>query len=185
VIAVLQTARLDLRDALLVDVEKYRRNFDDYAVISELAAVVPWPYPADGVRDFLDRLRPAQGKDRWAWALYLKEAPDEPIGNVDLRRGAEAENRGFWLARKFWGQGLMTEATDAVTDYAFDVLGFERLVLSNAVGNARSRRIKEKAGARLLRTEPARFVNPDYTAREVWELTKEAWRAGRLSRPGA
>jgi RimJ/RimL family protein N-acetyltransferase len=70
----------------------------------------------------------------------------------------------------------MTEATDAVTDYAFDVLGFETLILSNALGNVRSRRVKEKAGAVLLRTEPATFVNPDYTAREVWELTKTAWR---------
>ncbi len=178
-IPVLQTQRLVLRDALLLDVEKYRRNFDDYAVISELAAVVSWPYPADGVLDFLEKLRPAQGKDRWVWALYLKEAPDEPIGNVDLRRSAVVENRGFWLARRFWGRGLMTEATGAVTDYAFDVLGFEVLVFSNAVGNLRSRRIKEKAGARLLRTEPARFVNPDYTEREVWELTKAAWRARR------
>jgi RimJ/RimL family protein N-acetyltransferase len=69
----------------------------------------------------------------------------------------------------------MTEATNAVTDHAFNNLGFETLVFSNALGNLRSRRIKEKSGARLIRTEPAKFVNPDYTQREVWELTKADW----------
>jgi hypothetical protein len=36
--------------------------------------------------------------------LFLKTAPEETIGNVNLRRG-EGENRGFWLAQRFWGQG--------------------------------------------------------------------------------
>jgi ribosomal-protein-alanine N-acetyltransferase len=110
--------------------------------------------------------------------LFLKTTPEEMIGNVDLRWGT-SENRGFWLARRFWGQGLMTEACEAVTDYAFDVLGFERLMLCNAVGNIRSRRIKEKAGATFLYVEPARFVDPVLTQHEVWELRRTAWAARR------
>lgn len=175
----LETERLILSDNLFVDIAAYHKNFVDYAVIGELAAAVPWPYPQDGVATFLESLRPAQGKTRWAWAIHLKSNPEEPIGNVDLRRGGKGENRGFWLARKHWGQGIMTEATDAVTDYAFNTLGFEVLTLTNALGNIRSRRIKEKAGAVLIRTEPALFVNPEYTQHEVWELTREAWRARR------
>ena len=73
----------------------------------------------------------------------------------------------------------MTEAVVAVMDHAFDHLGFETLVFGNAVGNERSRRIKEKTGARWLRTEPAKFVNPRYTEREIWEITKDEWRAFR------
>jgi RimJ/RimL family protein N-acetyltransferase len=69
----------------------------------------------------------------------------------------------------------MTEAANAVTDHAFTTLGFETLILSNALGNLRSRRIKEKAGATLLRTEPAQFIDPKYTHREIWELTKQSW----------
>ncbi len=170
------TAQLVLRDALLAEPVSYEANFADYDVIRELAASVPWPYPAGGVAAFLDRLRPVQGISRWCWAIYRKGEMGEAIGNVDLFRDSLVENRGFWLARRFWGLGYMTEATDAVTDYAFDVLGFQRLVLSNAVGNVRSRRIKEKAGAVFLRTEPANFVDPGYAAREVWVLTREVWR---------
>jgi len=178
----LETPRLLLRDILLVDQAAYEKNFADYEVIRHLAAAIPWPYPQGGVATFLETLRPDQGKTRWAWAIYRKAAPAEPIGNVDLFRDRATENRGFWLACKHWGNGYMTEATDAVTDYAFNVLNFETLILSNALGNTSSRRLKEKAGAVLLRTEPAQFVDPTYTHREIWELIREAW-ATRLPKP--
>jgi RimJ/RimL family protein N-acetyltransferase len=174
-IETLETERLVLRDVLFVDVAAYHKNFVDYDVVSELNAAIPWPYPADGIPAFLEKLRPEQEQNRWVWALYLKTDLTDPISSIDLSRGGKSEHRGFWLAKKHWGRGLMTEATDAVTDYAFDILGFETMILSNALGNVRSRRIKEKAGAVFLRTEPAKFVNPDYTHREVWELTKQAW----------
>lgn len=60
-------------------------------------------------------------------------------------------------------------------DYTFNQLGFEKLIFSNAVGNHRSRRVKEKTGARFLYTKPKKFVSPGYSEHEVWELTKEEW----------
>jgi RimJ/RimL family protein N-acetyltransferase len=176
-IAELETERLILRDVRLADPAAYTKNFAVYDIVRHLAAAIPWPYPQTGFADFIaGRIEPEQGKTCWCWALYLKTDPAEPIGNIDLRWGDNKENRGFWLARQYWGHGYMTEATDAVTDYAFDVLGFERLIVSNAVGNTRSRRIKEKAGALWLRNEPFKFVDPALVEREVWELTKAAWK---------
>lgn len=48
-------------------------------------------------------------------------------------------------------------------------------MFANAVGNLRSRRVKEKAGATLLRVEPAKFVDPALTVHEIWELKKFDW----------
>jgi [ribosomal protein S5]-alanine N-acetyltransferase len=177
-IIALTTARLQLRGVTMADAPAIQKNFDDYEIIRYLAAIVPWPYPADGARDFLNSVLPVQGDNRWVWGLFLHSAPAELIGIVDLRRN-KTENRGFWLARRFWDQGLMSEACDAVTDYAFGPLGFERLILCNAAGNARSRRIKEKAGATFLRVEPAKFVDPALTTHEVWELRRADWLARR------
>lgn len=149
----------------------------DWAVIGELSSAVPWPYPEDGVEWFFEHiLLPEQGKERWFWGLFLKDNPDELVGMVDVFRNGKPENRAFWLGKAFWGKGLMTEAVAPIMDYAFDVLGFETMVFSNAVGNVRSRRVKEKTGAVFLRVEPAGFVNPAYTHHEVFELTKEAWK---------
>ena len=88
-----------------------------------------------------------------------------------MRKG-KPENRGFWLARKYWRQGIMTEAVEPIVSYAFSDLGFEKLIFANAVGNIASKRVKEKSGARLIGIEPANFVDPTYAEHEIWELTK-------------
>jgi ribosomal-protein-alanine N-acetyltransferase len=79
----------------------------------------------------------------------------------------------------------MTETVQPVADYAFEALGFESLIFGNAVGNQRSARIKEKSSAQYLRTEPAHYVDPALTQRELYELTKDTWiqsKAARVSK---
>jgi len=44
----------------------------------------------------------------------------------------------------------MIEAVAAVNDFAFDVLGLDRLILNNAEGNTGSHRVKEKSGATIV-----------------------------------
>lgn len=170
------TERLLLREVKLTDRYSYKRNFVDYDVIRTLSNAVPWPYPENGVEDFLGNvIIPNQGKDRWMWGIFLKTKPDELIGCVELWRQGRPEHRGFWLAKKYWGQGLMTEAVCPINEYAFDNLRFEKLVFANAVGNIGSRRVKEKTGARFIKTVEAKFVDPNLTHQELWELSKKDW----------
>jgi len=179
---VFETARLILRGITEKDAPAYEKHFINYEVISPMSYLVPWPYPRNGVLEHIrTAVIPNQCMDQWVWGICLKSAPHELIGAIWLKRQGTPSNRGFWLGKKFWRQGIMTEAARPVTDYAFDVLGFEKLVLANAVGNPASRRIKEKTGAVLLRTEAAVYVNPSYTEREVWELTNACWKAFKTS----
>ncbi len=175
---VFSTERLMLREVLEDDIPSYAKYFVDYEVIRHLSgANVPWPYPENGVRDYVvNEIIPKQGDDNWVWGIFLLSNPDELIGIIDLWRPGRPENRGFWLGRKFWGRGIMPEALVPITNHAFDDLGFDSLVLSNAKGNIRSRRIKEKAGARLLRIEPGYYVDPNLRECEIWLLTKEVWK---------
>lgn len=172
------TERLILRAVTEADASSYERHFVDYDVISQLAAGVPWPYPQGGVLSWIQtHILPNQGHHLWVWGLFLKEAPTVLIGCIELLRVGKPDNRGFWLGQPYWGQGLMTEAIVPITNYAFDHLGFTILVFANAVGNTRSRRVKEKTGARFVRTEPAQFVNAACREREIWELTRDDWSA--------
>jgi RimJ/RimL family protein N-acetyltransferase len=176
-----QTERLILRAVSVKDIPSYHKYFVDYEVIQHLAAHVPWPYPEDGVKWFLENnIFPHQGNNLWMWGIYEKEKPLELIGAVHLWREGKPENRGFWLGKAFWGQGLMTEATAAVNEYAFTKLGFDKLYFTNAVGNTASRRVKEKSGAKFLEVREAQFVNPKFTHTELWELSKESWEKTRI-----
>jgi RimJ/RimL family protein N-acetyltransferase len=111
--------------------------------------------------------------DSWQWTLRLKSAPDRLIGSISLVR-SENKNRGFWLGLPWHGQGLMTEASEIVTDYWFDVLKFPRLRVPKAVANVASRRISEKQGMRMVALIEQEFVSGRLPA-EVWELTAEEW----------
>jgi len=171
-----KTERLLLRGVTVNDIPSYERHFVDYEVIRHLASTVPWPYPENGIQDYVtNHILPKQGRNQWVWGIFLKQSPYELIGVVDLWRSGKPENRGFWLGRQFWGLGVMTEAVIPINKFAFTELGFEKLVFSNAVGNFRSRRVKEKTGAKILRVESAIFNDPVYTQVEIWELTKINW----------
>lgn len=173
---IFQTNRLYLRGVQLEDAESYQKNFADYEVIRHLSHHVSWPYPENGAYDYIKHvLLPDQGMDHWTWAIFMKDNLNEVIGAVELWRKGIPENRGFWLAKKHWGKGFMAEALEPITSYAFNELGFEKLIFSNAVGNIRSRRVKEKSGARFIETRPAKFVDPAFTEHEIWELDKHNW----------
>lgn len=169
-----------LRGVTQADIPSYQKYFSDYEVINHLSASVPWPFPENSAQDFLDKfIFPYQGSTQWLWGIFEKQNPHKLIGAVHLWKEGRPENRGFWLGKPFWGKGYMTEAVKPVMDFAFNELGFEKLVFANAVGNTKSRRVKEKTGAKLIDVKPAKFVNPKYTEHEIWELNKSEWSAQR------
>jgi RimJ/RimL family protein N-acetyltransferase len=93
------------------------------------------------------------------------------------------DNRGFWLDPNFWGQGLMSEASSAATDYWFETL--ERPVLREhkAAANTPSRRISQRSGMRLIETRVRSYV-AGLLPGELWELTRDEWRERRPSPTG-
>jgi [ribosomal protein S5]-alanine N-acetyltransferase len=113
--------------------------------------------------------------EQWHWTLRLKSAPERLIGAISLMKG-EDENRGFWLGLPWQGQGLMTEATEVVTEYWFNVLKFKILRAPKAIANKPSRRISKKSGMRVIATEQREYVGGKFLA-EIWEITAEEWNA--------
>jgi len=175
----LQTERLLLRPLELADATQTQVLFPHWEIVRYLANTVPWPYPADGAfRYYQDVALPAmQRGEQWHWSLRLKSAPERMIGCVNLMKG-EKDNRGFWMGLPWQGQGLMTEAVEAVTDYWSSVLGFEALRAPKAIVNEVSRRISRKNGMRVIATEERELVGGKLLS-EIWEITSEEWKARR------
>ena len=177
----LETARLLLRPLAIEDADQVQALFPHWDVVRYLNAIVPWPYPPDGASTFYRNVAlPAiERGDEWTWTLRLKSDSDRIIGSISLKRSDE-ENRGFWLGLPWHGQGLMTEAADAVTDFWFDVLKFPVLRVPKAAVNAASRRISEKQGMRLVATVERDYVSGRFPA-DIWEITADEWRARKTA----
>jgi RimJ/RimL family protein N-acetyltransferase len=177
----LETPRLILRPLELADASQAQVLFAHWEVVRYLTNLVPWPYPPDGAYTFYrDVTLPAVARgEEWAWTLRLKTNPDQLIGAISLFRG-EKDNRGFWIGLLWQKRGLMTEASDAVTNYWFDVLKFPLLRAGKAIANTASRRISEKQGMRIITLEDRDYVSGRFPA-EVREITAEEWHARRPS----
>lgn len=181
----LQTSRLTLRPLTLGDAPQIQALFPRWEIVKYLNGKVPWPYPADGAVQFLARsaLPGMQRGDEWSWSLRLKNKPEQLIGCINLVKGDEL-NRGFWLGLPWQGQGYMTEACDAVTEFWFETLGFERLRVPKAIDNTASRRISVHQGMRVVREEVRDFVSGKHRS-EVWEITREEWRRQKIEKADA
>lgn len=59
---------------------------------------------------------------------------------------------GYWIRNSYAKQGLMMEAINAITQYAFKQLGVKRLTITCDIDNIRSRKIPERLGFSLEAT---------------------------------
>jgi [ribosomal protein S5]-alanine N-acetyltransferase len=170
------THRLILRPLEIADADAIQQIFPRWEIVRFLATHVPWPYPADGAMAFIrDVALPAmrQGTE-WHWSIRPKLAPQQLVGVISLKDKPD-DNRGFWLDSDWHGQGLMSEASVAVTDYWFETLARPLLRTPKAAANVPSRRISERSGMRLVKTGHQDYVSGRLSA-EIWEITREEWR---------
>lgn len=84
----------------------------------------------------------------YKWAITLKES-DEPLGSIDLLIVNENDLCGdvaYCIGKKYWGQGIVTEALKAVLNFAFGDIGFNRIETYHSINNPASGRVMQKSG---------------------------------------
>ena len=74
-------------------------------------------------------------REEWHWTIRLSAQPDELIGSISLMDAVD-NNRGFWLAPQWQGQGLMSEACEVVDAYWFQTLRRACMRVPKEIGRA-------------------------------------------------
>lgn len=86
------------------------------------------------------------------WAAILKDS-NQFAGECGLVaqqvEGQREVEIGYHFLRRYWGQGLATEAARACRDYGFKVLGLRRLISLIDPNNIASRKVAEHVGMSL------------------------------------
>jgi len=140
-----QTERLVARPATLADAQTL---FDEYATDPEVARYMTWrPHQAVAeTQEFLRRCEDVwAGGSAFPWTLWLKSS-GEFAGLLELRVRAPAVDIGYALARRWWRQGLMSEAVAALIQWAFAQPGIFRVWATCDVENVASARLLEHVG---------------------------------------
>ena len=171
-----------MRPLELADAAQIQQQFPHWEIVRYLLNRVPWPYPADGALTYCrDVALPQMERgEAWHWTLRRLAEPAQLIGFLGLVRDG-ADNRGFWMATPWQGNGFMSEACEWANDFWFDELGFPLMRVAKARENAASRRISEKQGMRMVGTGMRDYVAGRLPS-EHWEITAEEWHAWKRRR---
>lgn len=95
--------------------------------------------------------REAAWERRDDFALAVFDESGRYLGATGINQIQTAHgygNLGYWVRRSAWGNGYAVPAALSAARFAFEHLGLVRAEIVIAVGNEKSRRVAEKAGAR-------------------------------------
>ncbi|MBO7564965.1 MAG: GNAT family N-acetyltransferase [Clostridiales bacterium] len=117
----LETKRLILRRFREDDAEAM---FQNWASDPEVTKFLTWPThtSVDVSKYVLSLWLPEYEKpDYYHWVITLKENGDEPIGTIHglIKDELDLVTAGYCLSRKYWHQGIMSEALQALIDFFF------------------------------------------------------------------
>ncbi|MEY3431429.1 MAG: hypothetical protein RIS53_327 [Bacillota bacterium] len=83
----------------------------------------------------------------YVWGIQLKNG--SLIGTISIHSihdGFERGEVGYALMKRYWNQGYMTEALQALLTYAFATVGFNRLEAHHSIYNPASGAVLMKTG---------------------------------------
>ncbi len=86
-----------------------------------------------------------ESETRFPYIIMLKMS-SEVIGIIDPRVEGANVGIGYVMARAYWGNGYLPEATKAIIDWALHQPSIYRVYATIDVENGNSRRVLEKAG---------------------------------------
>ena len=119
------------------------------------------------------------------WGIELKNN-GKFIGTIDLHKIDTVLKKaaiGYIINKKYWNQGLTTEANRAVIELAFEKIGMNKLTALPDKDNPASGKVMEKSGMRFSHEEPyARMDNKEpgrIITRVYYVLTKEDYFANK------
>ena len=142
----LLTGRLYLRPPVWTDAAAIIAICGDWEVARRLGRV-PHPYGYPDFHFFLEQV----GLLEPTWAIVLR-ATNELAGVIGLtpHQDGQSAELGYYMGRAHWGQGLATEAGQAVVRLGSADLGDPRLTSGYHADNPASGRVLTKLGFRPI-----------------------------------
>lgn len=145
----LETRRLVLRELREADVDDAFEMFSNPEVMRYIGR--PVHKSLDDTRRILERnwaQFPQREGVHWAITLSGKDRLIGSCGHWRLMKEHKRAELGYDLLPAYWGQGIMSEALQAILRFGFTQMGLHSTEAQIDPANLRSRRVLERAGFR-------------------------------------
>ena len=145
----IETERLLLRQFTIDDAQAM---YENWASDPEVTRFLTWPAHPDVEvsKAVLSEWIPAYDKnDYYQWAIVVKDDNNGPIGSISavgMNEETDMVHIGYCIGRRWWHQGIMSEALNAVMDFFFDEVGANRIESRHDPRNPHSGMVMKKCG---------------------------------------
>lgn len=148
----IQTERLILRRFLVSDFEDMYNNWASDATVSRYLTWKPHENKKRTKAILKDWSKAYSSRSCYNWCITLKNDGTAvgSIGVVSLCEELDSCQIGYCLTQKLWGQGIMTEALQAVLRFLFEDVGIVRVSAVHHIENPASGRVMQKSGMNYI-----------------------------------
>ena len=147
--------------------------------------ISPPPTTVEGFERFILWAQRERHAGNYACFAIVPQGMTTAIGIFQVRSldpGFGTAEWGFAMGSQYWGSGIFSEGARLVLDFAFDVIGAQRLEARAAVANGRGNGALRKIGAvqeGLLRRSFLR--NGQHHDQVLWGILAGDWRLQRVA----
>ena len=169
----METKRLILRKLTADDAEKMFENWTNDEEVTKYLTWLPHRTIEVTREIFDDWIEDYDDPKTVRFGIELKENHDL-FGEIDIVKFIDGNPvMGYASSRKYWGNGYMTEAAQAMVEHLFS-LGYKKILFEVDVRNAGSNRVAEKLGFKVTHqeTKQCSVFKPEVITVNWYELTK-------------
>tara|TARA_Y100001970_G_C14193779_1_gene836914 strand:- start:1568 stop:2083 length:516 start_codon:yes stop_codon:yes gene_type:complete len=145
----IRTERLLIKTPEIDDKFELTQLINDKDVIKSLSEI-PFPYTIRHAEEFIERSQEEVLKHESYNFMIFHDR--KMLGGIGLRDFNENScELGYWLGKKYWGNGFASEAVNGILDFGFDQLNLEEIYAAYKIGNEGSKRVLTKCGFEFYR----------------------------------
>lgn len=144
--AVIRSKKFILRPFRRGDEQSLIKNIND-RVVARNTLTIPYPYRLKDAKWWINRNLKLNRQKKKTSINFAIEIAGEVVGGIGLGKiCGHSAGIGYWLGKKYRGQGIMTEAVKLVTKYSFEKLGLRRIYAFVFLWNKASAAVLKKNG---------------------------------------
>ena len=175
----IETERLILRQYKMTDADDMFRNWVTDFEVSKFWGWEPHKDIEETKSLLSVWIKEYTRVDNYHWVIVHKET-SQAVGYIYLNEISNEKGSAsvhYLVSRKYWNQGIMTEACKAVIDFSFSKIGMLYIHTHHHVDNPSSGKVMQKSGLRYIDTKYREIpdcsrISGNYC---YYEISKDDW----------
>jgi len=145
----LSSKRILLRPVRESDAKDIHKNINDFDIY-RYTENIPYPYKLKDALDFIKKCKKElKEKKTYHFGIIFE---GKLVGGIGLHK-ADLKNKnaevGYWLGKKYWNKGIVTDSLKLLIDFAFKKLKLHKLKARVFEPNIASKKVLEKNGFKI------------------------------------